>query len=178
MLKLPLVQVSNLRRQVSDKYNFSTSKVGFTLIELIVVIGMLTILFAIVLVAVNPGRQFASSRNTARQNDVRAILNSVAQYAADNNGNLPASITALTACNAPCAAGSQTAISNAAVDLCSLLTPRYISALPQDPNSNNGAPITSCTTYTSGYTVTRDANNRVTIYAPNAENGATIYVTR
>jgi prepilin-type N-terminal cleavage/methylation domain-containing protein len=72
--------------------NIKSSK-GFTLIELIVVIGMLTILFAIVLVAVNPGRQFAASRNTARSNDVNAILNSVHQYAADHNGVLPAAIT-------------------------------------------------------------------------------------
>lgn len=147
----------------------SFSQKGFTLIELIVVIGMLTILFAIVLVAVNPARQFASSRNTARQNDVNAILNAVEQYSADNNGILPTQITT-----------SSQYVSNSEADLCSLLTAssKYLSALPQDPNSNNGAPITSCTSYDTGYTIVKDANSRVTVSAPNAENGATISVQR
>jgi prepilin-type N-terminal cleavage/methylation domain-containing protein len=149
---------------------------GFTLIELIVVIGMLTILFAIVLVAVNPGRQFASSRNTARQNDVNAILSAIHQYAADNNGSLPTAISSLTACAAPCA--TATAISNTGANICANLMPNYLPALPQDPGSNNGAQITSCTTYTTGYTVSRDSSNRVTVYAPSAENGATISVQR
>jgi prepilin-type N-terminal cleavage/methylation domain-containing protein len=37
---------------------------GFTLIEVLVVIGMLAILSTVVLVAVNPLRQFAQARNT------------------------------------------------------------------------------------------------------------------
>ncbi len=154
---------------------FKNSK-GFTLIELIVVIGMLTILFAIVLVAVNPGRQFGSSRNTARQNDIRAILNAIGQYAADNNGSLPPAVSALTACAFPC--GTATAISNTGANLCPVLTTNYLSALPQDPSSNSGAPITSCTTYNTGYTVSRDASNRVSVYAPTTDNGATINITR
>jgi prepilin-type N-terminal cleavage/methylation domain-containing protein len=52
---------------------------GFTLIELLVVIGMLAILSTVVLVAVNPLRQFAQARNTERQNDVAVVLNAVSE---------------------------------------------------------------------------------------------------
>src|SRR5581483_1859973 len=155
--------------------NLKSAK-GFTLIELIVVIGMLTILFAIVLVAVNPGRQFAASRNTARSNDVNAILNAVHQYAADHNGTLPAGIpTSPTVVDV----GNITGSSPAMADLCSLLSPTYISALPQDPSSNNGASITTCSAqYDTHYQISKDSNNRVTVSAPSAENSATISVTR
>jgi prepilin-type N-terminal cleavage/methylation domain-containing protein len=59
---------------------------GFTLIELLVVIGMLAILSTVVLVAVNPLRQFAQARNTERQNDVAVVLNAVSERIADNEG--------------------------------------------------------------------------------------------
>ncbi|MDQ5951176.1 MAG: hypothetical protein QG639_453, partial [Patescibacteria group bacterium] len=39
------------------------SKHGFTLIELLVVIGILAVLLAITLVAINPARQFAQANN-------------------------------------------------------------------------------------------------------------------
>ncbi|KKR39597.1 MAG: hypothetical protein UT72_C0005G0013 [Candidatus Woesebacteria bacterium GW2011_GWB1_40_101] len=59
---------------------------GFTLIELLVVIGILGILLAIVLIAINPAAQFAQANNTARTNDVNTILNAIHQYSADNRG--------------------------------------------------------------------------------------------
>src|SRR3954469_2026452 len=101
----------------------STQK-GFTLIELLVVIGILAVLLAITLIAINPAKQFSQANNTKRQSDVNAILNAINQYAADNKGNL-------TALNI----GTSTAvIGNAGgqVDLCSALTPKYIAALPVD----------------------------------------------
>jgi prepilin-type N-terminal cleavage/methylation domain-containing protein len=77
------------------KHITRNSNKGFTLIELVVVIGILVILFAITLAAINPARQFAQARDTQRRNDVNAILNAVHQYAAsENNGVVPSAINA------------------------------------------------------------------------------------
>lgn len=157
-------------KNLSAKLNhvFSRNK-GFTLIELLVVIGILAVLLAIVLVAINPAKQFAQANNTQRKSDVNAILNAIHQYAADNKGALPAGITT-----------TNQAISNSGANICSLLVPTYIAAMPTDPTA--GTTFTSCTTYSTGYQVSRTASgsagSRVTITAPSAENGEVITVTR
>ena len=68
------------------------SEKGFTLIELLVVIGILAILLAITLIAINPARQFGQANDTKRRSDINAILNAIGQYAASNSGNLPGSV--------------------------------------------------------------------------------------
>ncbi len=146
---------------------------GFTLIELLVVIGILAVLLAITLVAINPARQFSQSNNTKRSSDVNAILNAINQFQADNRGTLPGggSITT-TAQN----------ISDTGADLCADLVTEYIAALPVDPLTNNGTPIAEAgcaAAYDTDYQVVRSASdNRITVSAPNAELSATIEVTR
>lgn len=147
-----------------------TNKKGFTLIELLVVIGILSILLVITLVAINPVRQFQLSNNTKRRSDVNAVLNAVHQYAADNKGQLPAGITTT-------AAEVASGVGNA--DICDDIVPTYIAALPADPLTNNGASVTDCTAYTTGYEISKSAtNNRVTVTAPLAELSEVISVIR
>jgi prepilin-type N-terminal cleavage/methylation domain-containing protein len=50
---------------------------GFTLIEILVVIGLIAVLAAVVLIAVNPARQFAQARNSQRASNVSTILNAM-----------------------------------------------------------------------------------------------------
>jgi type IV pilus assembly protein PilA len=148
------------------KSNFSK---GFTLVELLVVIGVLAVLLTITLIAINPARQFSQSNNTARASNVNAILNAVHQYAADNKGTLPTGITTTV----------QT-VSTAGADICAVVVSDYIAALPVDPLTNNGTPVTNCAAaYDTNYTIVRSAtNNRITVAAPAAELGAVISVTR
>lgn len=99
---------------------------GFTLIEILVVIGIIAILAAIVIVAVNPARQFAQANDTTRTSDVSAILNAIGQNIADNKGTFTCGTVTLpsTATDIGTAAGK--------IDL-TCLVPNYISAVPKDP---------------------------------------------
>lgn len=155
-------------------------KRGFTLIELLVVIGILAILLAITLIAINPARQFQQANDTKRLSDINAILNAVGQYSADNHGLLPGNIT-----TTPADVGIDGATPPNGAGLCTTLVPTYIQALPADPNTNNGAPITqtgsplACpATYTTGYQISKDANGRVTVTAPAAQLNTPMSVTR
>ncbi|HSE29250.1 MAG TPA: type II secretion system protein [Candidatus Saccharimonadales bacterium] len=149
---------------------------GFTLIEILVVIGILSILLAIVLIAINPQQQFQQANNTQRSSDVSAILNAISSYAAQNNGDLPAGIAATAK-----TLGKPTAAD--IVDLCSALVPTYIADLPMDPTTGTvtggDTPCATATTaYDTGYTVQTSAGNRVTVSAPDAQGGETISITR
>src|ERR1700686_3504420 len=103
----------------AQRFTNRNSQKGFTLIELLVVIGILAVLLAITLIAINPAKQFSQSNNTKRQSDVLAILNGVYQYAADNKGAVPGTITT-----------SVSTISDTGADLCASLVPTYLAALP------------------------------------------------
>lgn len=141
-------------------------KRGFTLIELLVVIGILAVLLAIVLVAINPARQFAQANDTKRSADVNAILNAIHQYAVDNGGQPPQGL----------ANPDTDYILNIATlpDFCTDLVPTYIAALPVDPLTNNGTPVTDCATvgWNTNYTISRSGtDNRITVTATATETG-------
>lgn len=147
---------------------------GFTLIEILLVIGMIAILAAVVIVAVNPARQFAQSRNTQRISNVNTILNAAHQYAVDNTGTLPANIPTSADCagvatNEICKTGA--ADCTGLVDL-SVLTASeiYVVSIPYDPSG--------ATTNGAGYHIAKSANGRITVCAPDAELSETISVTR
>lgn len=158
---------------------FTKNQKGFTLIELLVVIGILAVLLAITLIAINPAKQFAQANQTKRRSDVNAILNAIDQYAADNHGALPASLAAATCpTGTPCEITGVVASGN--IDLCPSLVTKYLAAMPVDPLVNNGTPVSTCNaTYDAGYTVGVSLNdNRVTITAPHFELQDPISVTR
>jgi len=146
---------------------------GFTLIELLVVIGILAILFSIVLIAINPARQFGQANDTKKRSDTLQILNAIHQYAAEHGGALPTNMPAKSDTNPP------VDISNASANICADLMPTYISALPSNPSgASKGVPITTCTTYDTGYNVGVDTSGRVTVTAGNDINGNPITITR
>src|SRR3989344_9134822 len=169
--------------------NRKSSK-GFTLIELLVVIGILTVLLAIVLIAVNPAKQFAQANNTQRRSDVNAILNAIHQYAADNKGNIPSGITTTT--KTICKVGGTVSLAECpaatGVDVCATLVTKYVADLPKDPKDSEVDPTTNgpCAAGTLGYNtkytvVSSASDNRITVSATGEDEGDgtfTISITR
>ena len=147
---------------------------GFTLIELLVVMGIIGILAMIVLVAVNPGRQFAQARDTQRKSDIYAVTNAIYQFAAEHNGRLPDTDGSDETSNFPTA---MTCIGNA--DPCfnlaaagvtgATITPTYIAALPFDPSVGSAA--------NAHYSIMVDTNGRI-IASASGELAGAITVTR
>jgi type IV pilus assembly protein PilA len=64
------------------------NKKGFTLIELLIVIGIIAILAAGVIVAINPGRQFAQARDATRRSHINTLNKALLSYQVSNQGNL------------------------------------------------------------------------------------------
>ncbi|RJO59201.1 type II secretion system protein [Candidatus Parcubacteria bacterium] len=146
---------------------------GFTLLEILLVVAAIGILAGIVILAINPSKQLADTKNAQRRSDVNTILNGIYQYAVDNSGVVPAAVVAGTTCNVATQEVCKTgAVSCAGLTDLAVLTTngKYLVAMPSDP--------TGATTNGTGYFVYKNANNRVTVCAPNAEEGASISVTR
>jgi prepilin-type N-terminal cleavage/methylation domain-containing protein len=155
---------------------------GFTLIEILVVIGILAVLLAIVLIAINPQQQFQQANDTQRRSDVNAILNAVSSYMAENKGQLPVGAgTEAISTTTPQKLTSDTVAANT-IDLCDALVPEFIADLPLDPKDGTETPAASICTdasaeYDTFYTIVR-AGNRITVAAPSVEGTDPITVTR
>ena len=142
---------------------------GFTLIELLLVIGIIAILASIVIVAINPTKQLGDARNAQRRSDVNTILNAVYQYAIDNNGVLPSTITTTESeicTSAQVEAG--TCPGTASGISLSVLTGSYLVDIPADPQATEG----------TDYMISQDAQGRVTVSATGEGDVGTISVTR
>lgn len=146
------------------------NKKGFTLLEILLVVAAIAILAGIVIIAVNPGKQLADTRNAQRRVDVNTIVNAIYQYSIDSKGIIPQTIPAVGAAVTKICKTGVTGNANC-IDL-SVLTAGevYITAIPSDPQGAN--------TVDTGYSVVKTANNRITVSAPFAENSQQISVTK
>lgn len=137
---------------------------GFTLIEILIVIGIIAILATIIVIALDPAERFRNANESRRLSDIQTISNVIHQYLIDKRGIYPTGIdeserqigTAKTGCEI------KTEVCNVSgsadcVDLNDALDP-YLSNLPEDPEFG--------TENLSRYTIQREkGGNRITVRA-------------
>jgi prepilin-type N-terminal cleavage/methylation domain-containing protein len=147
------------------------SKKGFTLLEILLVVGIIAILAGIVIVAINPSKQLATVRNTQRKSDIKQVANAIIQFYIDHS-YYPASTTfsttpLMTICPTGASTSPAAGFNCAANNLLNLseLVPTYITAIPNDPG----------TTTTAGYSVML-VNKQPAVSAPLAELGVRVVV--
>ncbi len=150
--------------------NHKTTAKAFTLLEMLLVIAIIAILAGIVIVAINPGRQLAQSRNAQRWSDIRTLHSAVQQYYIDNK-EWPADLETVTSLTEVCNTGTLTSPQTTVhctglIDL-SELVPEYVPAIPTDPQTevafesliNKVYAVTNGT----GYTIAIDSNSQTPI---------------
>jgi len=138
-------------------------KKAFTLAEISLGIILISILFVISVVMINPNKQLGNINNASRRSDVFAIYNAINQYRNANLGKLPDGITgtAINICQAGCPPSSTQ------IDISAELN-QYLrsNTLPIDPLQSG--------TILTGYTVYVTPEGRVMVTAPLAQNGVII----
>lgn len=151
-----------------------TSKKGFTLIEVLLVIGLLAILASITIVAINPSRQFAKSRDSQRVTDVYSIISAIHQYSLDNEDTFPETISGeeVEICK------TESITCTSLVDLSVLTTnEEYLPTIPIDPLCSDGGNE-HCSGGGTGYYVKLSENGGVTVSSQNLELSEPLYVTK
>jgi prepilin-type N-terminal cleavage/methylation domain-containing protein len=145
---------------------------AFTLIEILIVIGLIAVLAGVLIVALNPARQFAQARNAQRWNNVDTIIGSIVTNQTDNRGTFNCAAGVIPATSTKMATG----VGNYDIGPC--LVPTYAASIPFDPSAS-GAHWTSTADYDTGYNIQRDdTSGRVSILAPGAELSEVISITR
>jgi len=160
----------------------SHSNQGFTLLEMLLVVAIIAVLAGIVVVAINPGKQLATVRNTERSFNLNEIHKAMQQYFIDHYIYPAATPTTLTEiCNTgnlPYPSGIDC---GTLIDL-SPLVPTYLTSIPVDPQGstlsfiNNFIPKVYATTNGTGYKIKKSSDNKIVLTAPQAELGETIAI--
>jgi len=107
---------------------------GFTLLEILLVVGIIAILAGIVILAINPSRQLAQARDAQRLSDIKQINNALVQYYIDHN-EYPAGVPTTTM-EEICDTGEATStLPGDCIGYADLtpLVPTYVVSMPKDP---------------------------------------------
>jgi prepilin-type N-terminal cleavage/methylation domain-containing protein len=126
-------------------------KRGFTIMEFLVVIGILTVLAGVIVIAINPAEKIVDARNSQRKAHVEAIYGAIEHcfFQGDLScfdGKIAEETFDVIGCQAD-------------------LIPSYLNEMPKDPVCGNG---------TTGYLAKKDGVGRMGVMANCAENEAQI----
>ena len=121
---------------------------GFTMVELLIVIGVIAVLAALAFVALNPLARFQDSRNAQRWTDVNAIIGAIKLHQVDNEGNFLDTIQAVSEDSryqigteeSDCADSCLTptvVLEDECIDFTELADEGYLASVPIDPTYRN-----------------------------------------
>jgi prepilin-type N-terminal cleavage/methylation domain-containing protein len=150
---------------------------GFTLVELLIIIAVLSILAAVVFVALNPLARFQDARNSLRQTDVNNIIGAIKMYQVDHGGKYLSDIENLSAdktyqignaasnCDIICANPTVT-LQSACVNIGDLADNHYLSSIPIDPIASGASADNS------HYYLTKNINGSISVGSCDEEKGS------
>lgn len=153
-------------------------KKGFTLLELLITIGIISILSGITIFAINPSKQFGQANNAARFSDINSILSAVGQYTIKNRGALPSDKTdPINGMLGPNYRFIERDATGTGIDLCKALVEEdFLNMFPIDPSLTSETFVNCTTNYHTGYQIKYE-NSHVSVRAPHAQEGEEIVVT-
>ncbi len=150
---------------------------GFSVPELIVVITIITILFVVVLIGLDPTSRIAATHDGERRRATHDILQALASYAADTAGNVPTTVDALTASiqivgtnvsgcgSATTICAGYSLIESSCASLTSLVD-AYLESVPTDPTTGSSG--------NTRYYIQKSYSNRLEVGACDPEKVASI----
>ena len=148
--------MSNINNQKSLRLFSSTASRGFTLVEITLVVGILVVLSAIVLVALNIRGNRANAHNVQRKMDMETIQKALDLRAQDTGDALPSGLAVAGGLSERCI-GTDSGCYNLTTDL----TPLYLGVIPKDPKTGTDAD--------TGYVVSENSGGAITIQAISPE---------
>jgi prepilin-type N-terminal cleavage/methylation domain-containing protein len=145
---------------------------GFTLIETLVTIGLVTILAAAVIVGLDPIGRLQRARDNRRLSDLETIGAAITVYQSDNEGSIPPGIdsnvrilgTAATGCAESFSWEGQNYTSESScLDLSGVLS-SYLASIPFDPETGSDSKT---------FYAVQNQNEKVEVMAVSYESGVT-----
>lgn len=144
-------------------------KKGFTVIEIVIAVGLLGILMSIVIISINPAQQFARANNATVKSDMSALMAALVQCYTENHSKWQGLCSAVA--SAPLNSASDAPIGRGSagqVDLCGLVQGNYIQQLPVNPIVVTSAldttytglcSVGNTTAYSIGYSINKKTSS-------------------
>ena len=140
---------------------------GFTLTEILVLLGLFAAFACLAFVIFNPTEEFSRARNIHRWSDLNKISQAISTYDSLNDGKILSSLP-----NMPeeiCVSGDCDKL----FDLSILVKNKYMDEIPKDPLC-----ASECKTLGSGYFISKDKIGHIVLRAGLAELKESIAVLR
>jgi len=127
---------------------------GFSLLEILLTITLLSILFTILATTIRPGNIIFISEDNRKEADALTIYQALEQYALKNN-TYPGAIKNLSNNNSLyiCKTSAPNCNNTNQINLSSILVPTYLSKIPEYSTDTNN----------SGFYVVKDSNGKIGI---------------